>query len=374
MTIESPIYIRTDPDSPDWIDDVDIATMTAALAPLAPVTIATDTAVPFGLCPDSDAAITIRAGITEPYIGRYDDRLSAAIEELAIGTVRRVYLAMPPQYAVTGSPVTDWGTLTASWIDVHGGYVLAGPDADEPSGQPAWRRLEVTDIGSTAPLPGTYLCGDGTWSVPPSITLPLSVSDGGTGADLSATGGAGCVVRQDAAGAAFTVSALTVVDLPAMHAAGAGASAGIVPSPGATSHAHYPYLLGDDAAWHAPSGRIIGVSYVATAESTSSTTAAALATAQSVTFTLDAASVVVVEICAALNSSAANQAGTIWCGVDGAPRFLTLSTATTAGYYYAISGAMTVSLAAGTHTLAALWSTSGGAMTWLSRCLRITLL
>lgn len=47
------------------------------------------------------------------------------------------------------------------------------------------------------------------------LATPIPVASGGSGADLSATGGANRLVRQSSAGAAFTVSALVAADLPA---------------------------------------------------------------------------------------------------------------------------------------------------------------
>lgn len=49
-------------------------------------------------------------------------------------------------------------------------------------------------------------------ATPSTVTL-VSLLRGGTGADLSATGGTGQVVRQDSAGGALTVGALTAADL-----------------------------------------------------------------------------------------------------------------------------------------------------------------
>src|SRR5215210_2886479 len=46
---------------------------------------------------------------------------------------------------------------------------------------------------------------------------PLPVTLGGTGADLSATGGIGQLLRQSSAGAAVTVSSLAVADFPALN-------------------------------------------------------------------------------------------------------------------------------------------------------------
>src|SRR5262249_13073745 len=94
---------------------------------------------------------------------------------------------------------------------------------------------------------------------------------------------------------------------PTFIAAGGSHAKGIVPDPGATSHSHFPYLLGDDAAFHIPSGRVLGTNYVATDESTASATIADLTTADSVSFTLDASQDVLVVWSANVYQSTAGQ-------------------------------------------------------------------
>lgn len=58
----------------------------------------------------------------------------------------------------------------------------------------------------------TWTAASGTYTA--TFAGPLSVTNGGTGANLSATGGAGQYVKQSGVGAAFTVGAPSPADLP----------------------------------------------------------------------------------------------------------------------------------------------------------------
>jgi hypothetical protein len=62
------------------------------------------------------------------------------------GTVTSVALSMPSQFAVSGSPVTTSGTLTASWNSQSANCVFAGPNGT--SGAPTFRTLVAADIPS----------------------------------------------------------------------------------------------------------------------------------------------------------------------------------------------------------------------------------
>ena len=79
--------------------------------------------------------------------------------------------------------------------------------------------LSASDVGavptSRTLTAGTGLTGGGDLSADRTISLsvPVSLANGGTGADLSATGGTGQFLRQSSAGAAITVSAIAHADL-----------------------------------------------------------------------------------------------------------------------------------------------------------------
>jgi hypothetical protein len=86
------------------------------------------------------------------------------------------------------------------------------------------------------------------------LTTPLSPTQGGTGADLSATGGASEYVKQATAGANFTVGAIPAADYPDMVGdSGAGGTKGAVPAPAAGDAAASKYLKADGV-WTALSG------------------------------------------------------------------------------------------------------------------------
>jgi hypothetical protein len=72
-------------------------------------------------------------------------RITSASSGIA-GTVSSVGLSMPGQFAVSGSPVTTSGTLTANWNSQTANTVLAGPSSG--TGAPAFRALVSADIPS----------------------------------------------------------------------------------------------------------------------------------------------------------------------------------------------------------------------------------
>jgi hypothetical protein len=66
---------------------------------------------------------------------------------IGVGTVTSVGLALPPEFSVTGSPVTGVGELTAAWAPQIPGLVFAGPaDPVADPAAPAFRSLVFTDI------------------------------------------------------------------------------------------------------------------------------------------------------------------------------------------------------------------------------------
>ncbi len=138
----------------------------------------------------------------------------------------------------------------------------------------------------------------------------------------------------------------------AFIAAGGSAAKGVVPSPGATSHASRPYYLGDDAAWHRRADELIAVSSVRTSETTTSTSYIDLASTQHVTFTLDETSdVLVVLSCVASNSTAGGNC-LVAVDVDGSDMDVIQHDCVTANEPYTVTGSfLTGDLAAGSHTL-----------------------
>jgi hypothetical protein len=62
-----------------------------------------------------------------------------------IGTVTSVALALPIQFTVSGSPITSYGTLTATWATQTANYVFAGPTSGAAT-TPTFRALVAADI------------------------------------------------------------------------------------------------------------------------------------------------------------------------------------------------------------------------------------
>jgi hypothetical protein len=83
------------------------------------------------------------------------------------GTVTSVGLSMPSQFAVSGSPVTASGTLTAGWNTQSANTVFAGPGSGGAA-VPAFRSLVGAD------LPASAVQTTGSYSDPAWLTLTKS--------------------------------------------------------------------------------------------------------------------------------------------------------------------------------------------------------
>jgi hypothetical protein len=83
------------------------------------------------------------------------------------GTVTSVGLSMPSQFAVTGSPVTSAGTLTAAWNNVGLHYFFLGPVSGSPT-VPQFRAVAAEDLGGGTPSSATFLRGDLYWAAVPA--------------------------------------------------------------------------------------------------------------------------------------------------------------------------------------------------------------
>jgi hypothetical protein len=83
-------------------------------------------------------------------------------------------------------------------------------------------------VGTDVATLGTVVTG--TWHA-----TAVGPAYGGTGADLSGTGGTGQYLKQSSTGANVTVGAIAAADLPAFVASGSSHAKGAVPDPGATA-------------------------------------------------------------------------------------------------------------------------------------------
>ena len=113
------------------------------------------------------------------------------------GSVTSVALSAPAQFSVSGSPVTDTGTLAFAWASQSANRVLAAPNGS--SGAPTFRAIVPADLGTGTPNSTTYLRGDGTWATPAGGGGSGTVY---TGAGLTGDGSSGDPVRIDASGGA----------------------------------------------------------------------------------------------------------------------------------------------------------------------------
>lgn len=94
------------------------------------------------------------------------------------GPISSVGLAMPPEFAVSGSPITSGpGTLTAALVNQSANTVWAGPTLGSP-GVPSFRTLVAADIpsgvGGINQLTGDVTAGPGTGSQVATITRKWS--------------------------------------------------------------------------------------------------------------------------------------------------------------------------------------------------------
>jgi hypothetical protein len=143
-------------------------------------------------------------------------------------------------------------------------------------------------------------------------------------------------------------------------AAGGTADAGLVPAPGATAHPNGAYYLGDDTAFHVPSGAVIASDRVATSETTASTTPADLATTQHLTFTMDEAGDVLIFAACAGSNNTAGAVALIHADVNGSDTELSRGTSTTVNQQFCLCGALTASLSAGSNTIKLQFAAGAG--------------
>jgi hypothetical protein len=121
---------------------------------------------------------------------------------------------------VTGLVVTDGLVQSGTSLSTSSVSTYLGTDGTATLGFYSFSTLSIawSQITSTP----TTLAGYG-------IASPLSLVQGGSGADLSATGGAHQLVRQNSSGGVFTVSVLAAADLPntAVTAGGYGSASAV---------------------------------------------------------------------------------------------------------------------------------------------------
>jgi hypothetical protein len=150
--------------------------------------------------------------------------------------------------------------------------------------------------------------------------------------------------------------------LDAFVAAGGSAAKGLVPSPGATAYTNIPRLLGSQAAFVKPSGRVLGSpSYVAGSQSTTSTTPVGLTTAQTVSFTLDETCDVIISCEAACIMNTTSATGRLYINDGTTDHTVSVATVPVATGAVQLRGSLVqTSKAAGSYTYTLKFSVNSG--------------
>ena len=134
-------------------------------------------------------------------------RTNVTLSQLPLGSTSVVGTG---RVIATTTPLTGGGDLTADRTFGLAGLTTVGTADQFPStnaGATAWEYKTISGTASEVDVtPGV-----GTLAI--GIVNPLIVGKGGTGADLSGTGGAANYVKQTGVGAAFTVGTIPVADI-----------------------------------------------------------------------------------------------------------------------------------------------------------------
>lgn len=110
-----------------------------------------------GVAPGTYGDTTHVAQVTIDSTGRVTSAQNITVS--AGGTVTSVALTAPPQFDVSGTPVTGAGTLGLTWANQSENQVFAGPSSGG-AGTPAFRAIVGSDLPASGVTAGTY--GDGT--------------------------------------------------------------------------------------------------------------------------------------------------------------------------------------------------------------------
>ena len=121
--------------------------------------------------------------------------------------VTSVGLAMPADFAVSGSPVTSAGTLTAAWASQAANLVLSSPNGS--SGTPGFRALVNADLPNSGVTATTY----GSASIVPVFAVNAkgvitSVTDTPIAISNTQVSGLGTMSTQNASAVAITGGAI----------------------------------------------------------------------------------------------------------------------------------------------------------------------
>lgn len=171
----------------------------------------------------------------------------------------------------------------------------------------------------------------------------------------------------------LTLSGSNTGDQTAFVAAGGSHATGIVPDPGATAFTNNPRILGSQAAFVKHSGKVIGTSRVPTQQSTASATPVDLTTVQSITFTLDESTTLLITgSCWVVNTNAAGNSSGLYVDVNGTDTQIGVATAASTSSAETMYGEHEVTLVAGTHTIKLQFtSATAGSSFFADRLLKV---
>lgn len=208
-------------------------------------------------------------------------------------------------------------------------------------------RVRLIGPVSTADVTLTLQAVTGT--VYSSGGVDVAVADGGTGLSSVATGD---ILYASASNTLSALAGAVSVIPQFLASAGNGSS-------------------NTTTDWRLVPGQILGVSNVATEQSTTSASAVDLSTTQHITFTMPATgNVLISATCRAINTAAGNILA-IFADVDGTDATLATAYSPVANYYFSMAGQIVTSLSAGSHTIKLQFSTSGGTANFAQRTITV---
>lgn len=120
--------------------------------------------------PDGPYDVVVTGGTSYSGYSKRIRLVAAAATGAGSGTVTSVALSLPSQFAVSGSPVTGVGTLTAGWNNQSANVVFAGPSTGAATA-PAFRALVNADLPASGATAGTYGSVSGLVVTVPVVTV-----------------------------------------------------------------------------------------------------------------------------------------------------------------------------------------------------------
>jgi hypothetical protein len=207
-----------------------IASATQALKHPVTVTIANDTItivqanmIVFAETGITDNLATINGGELITGIANYGHEIYIKAQTGQTITIKHaignIMLTGGADFTLSGNKVLPLRWFGTSWVDVStsatgggggGGMTSFSVASDSGTSQ------TITDGNTLSIVTGAGLSGvaSATDTITLSLDVPVSNGLGGTGADLSATGGTGQIVKQSTLGGSFSVGALVASELP----------------------------------------------------------------------------------------------------------------------------------------------------------------